>query len=116
MTIGASTETIGIVAGGDAGDWINHELHIPAVEAELGLWRAYDEFWFPKSPEIAFKIVSDNLPWLEHTFEKLGNQLKIEAIGYSKQVNETRGSLLINVTNSGLSDQIHSDIRIRIGN
>jgi hypothetical protein len=68
MTIGASTETIGIVAGGDAGDWINHELHIPAVEAELGLWRSYDEFWFPRSPETAFKIVTDNLPWLEHTF------------------------------------------------
>ena len=38
MDIGPSTETLGIVAGGDAGDWINHELNIPAAEAELGLW------------------------------------------------------------------------------
>ena len=116
MTIGASTETIGIVAGGDAGDWINHELHIPAVESELGLWRSYDEFWFPRSPETAFKIVSDNLPWLEHTFQKLGNQLKIEAIGYTKASNATTANLKIKVTNSGLSDQIYSDIRILIGN
>ena len=68
MTIGASTETMGIVAAGDAGDWINHELHIPAVEAELGLWRSYNEFWFPRSNDIAFKIVSDNLPWLEQLY------------------------------------------------
>lgn len=68
MAIGASTETIGIVAGGDAGDWINHALHIPAVEAELGVWRAYNEFWFPRTSKVAFQIVNENLPWLEHTF------------------------------------------------
>jgi hypothetical protein len=42
MDIGPSTETLGIVAGGDAGDWINHELNIPAAEAELGLWQEYN--------------------------------------------------------------------------
>jgi len=47
--IGPSTETIGIVAGGDAGDWINHALGIMAAEAELGKWSAYNEQWFPRT-------------------------------------------------------------------
>ena len=45
--IGPSTETVGKVIGGLAGDWINHDLRIMAAEAELGKWSAYDGTWFP---------------------------------------------------------------------
>ena len=75
---------MGIVAGGDAGDWITHELSIPAAEAEIGDWSDYNKMWFPHNPERAYKIVKENQNWLEHTFEKLGNQISIEPVGYTK--------------------------------
>lgn len=87
MKIGPSTEVMGMAAGGDAGDWINKELGIPAAEAELGLWSEYQFNWFPKTEETAFRTVSENLDWVENTFKKLGNQLKIEPVGYKKLVN-----------------------------
>lgn len=74
-----------IIAGGDAGDYITHQYSIPAAEAELGAWADYNKMWFPHTPERAFQIVNENLPWLEHTYEKLGNQISIEPAGYSKQ-------------------------------
>ena len=45
--IGPSTENIGIVAAGDAADWITSALSIPAAEAEIGSWENYNEYWFP---------------------------------------------------------------------
>jgi hypothetical protein len=36
MDIGPAIDNLGIVAGGDAADWITHTLGIPAAEAELG--------------------------------------------------------------------------------
>ena len=41
MDIGSSFETIGVVAAGDAADWIMSNLSIPAAEAEIG---NYDDF------------------------------------------------------------------------
>jgi len=41
--IGPSTENIGIVASGDAGDWITSFLAIPAAEAEIGSWDSYSK-------------------------------------------------------------------------
>jgi hypothetical protein len=52
--------------------------------------------------------------WLEHTYEKIGNQVSLEAIGYKK--NKTTAVLFLNVTNHGLSDQIQSDFKIKINN
>jgi len=68
MDIGPSTETLGIVAGGDAGDWINHELNIPAAEAELGFWEEYNTEWFPRTKDTAFKVVNQHINWLENTY------------------------------------------------
>ena len=45
--VGPSTENIGIVAGGDAGDWILEHLSIPAAEAEIGSWQDYTPEWLP---------------------------------------------------------------------
>ena len=42
--------------------------------------------------------------------------MKIEAVGYKKHDGQTGAVLQIKVTNLGLSDQIHSDIRIRLEN
>lgn len=70
--IGPSTENIGIVAAGDAGDWILNELSIPAAEAEIGSWDSYGKNWFPHTTSTALSIVKENIDWLEYTFEKLG--------------------------------------------
>ena len=58
MKIGPSTEVMGMAAGGDAGDWINYQLGIPAAESELGLWAEYQLNWFPKTEKNAFHVVS----------------------------------------------------------
>jgi len=29
--------------------------------------------WFPKTEKNAFSVVSENIDWVEKTFEKLGN-------------------------------------------
>lgn len=60
-------------AGGVAGDWINHELGIPTAESELGDWSMYNEFWYPTTDKKALEILNQNLNWLEHTYEKMGN-------------------------------------------
>lgn len=102
-----------LVPGGDAGDFITYKFHIPATEVELGSPSDFNKGWMAKSPEIAFKVVKENFPWLEYTFEKLGNQLSVEAVGYRRERyhldNPKMGAsnnavLLLNITNHGLSD------------
>lgn len=123
--IGPSVQNIGIVAGGDAGDWITHELKIPAAEAEIGDWSDYNKMWFPHTPHRAFEIISENMDWLEHTYEKIGNHISIEPVGYVKQRQyrddkrfdqDNHATLYIKVTNHGLSDQVHDDIRLKVNN
>ena len=105
MDIGSSFETIGVVAAGDAADWIMTNLNIPTAEAEIG---NYDDFTpngiysIPKSIEISKSILKDNLGYIEKTFEKLGNEIIIESAGYSHLNNSI--FLHLNVTNLGLSD------------
>jgi len=66
--------------------------------------------------------------WLEQIYEKVGNQITISPVGYkvekvdkifklddwNNSTIEKRATLIMNVTNSGLSDQIHDDIKIQI--
>ena len=76
MDIGSSFETIGIVAAGDAADWILTNLSIPAAEAEIGKYDDFTEngiYSIPKSIEISEKILKENLGYVEKTFEKIGN-------------------------------------------
>jgi hypothetical protein len=69
--------------------------------------------------------VNENINWLEYTYDKLGNQLSIQALGYKKHKvdpsqnawkSHNGATLYINVTNHGLSDQVHDDIKILINN
>jgi hypothetical protein len=47
--------------------------------------------------------VHENLPWIEYTFAKMGNQISLKAQGYQK-INKNHAILYLNVTNNGLSD------------
>jgi hypothetical protein len=80
--IGSSTENVQIRASGIAGDWITKALGIPAAEAEIGGWNEYTKTWLPKSSEFAQEVLDENLLWLEHVYEKAGNQLVIRPLGY----------------------------------
>ena len=71
--VGPASEIIGIVVGGAAGDWISQELGIAAVEPEIGSNEDYNETnWLPRSYQIAFRIVNENMKWLEYMFHKVG--------------------------------------------
>lgn len=125
--IGPASELLGFKAGGSAGDWIVSELGIPAAEAEIGAWDSYGTDWVPLSVDHAMAVVNENLPWVEYTYNKIGNQIKIEPLGYTKmKLDPTESShllaskykaiLKLRVTNHGLSDQVHDNIKIRVEN
>ena len=46
------------MAGGSAGDWINHELHVAAAEFEMGDDDQFIE-WVPKDNKAAFTIINE---------------------------------------------------------
>ena len=118
--IGPASETVGVTVGGSAGDWIVNELHIPAVEPEIGTFDDVED-WFPKSDKIGFQLAHDQLNMLNYAAEKIGNQITLEAVGY-KVVAEAaegkrgRATLVLKVHNHGLSGQIYGDFQIRIAN
>ena len=72
FNIGPASETLGIQAGGSAGDWINSHFGIPSAEVEIGSW---DEIpnWMPKSNIISYKLAQESWRWIKHSFLKLGN-------------------------------------------
>ena len=101
--LGPSEQNLGIIAGGDAGEWISHNLLIPATEAELGDKSQYTLEWMPNDSQTAFSIITENYKWLEYTFDKMGNHIQIEPLGFTRQ-NASSAVLLLNVTNHGLAD------------
>ena len=87
-------------------DWIVYKLGIPAAEVEIGAATEYNSTWMPVSSAIAFKIVEENISWLEHTYNKIGNQITLSPIGFTikKAVKNTHKAtqmayLHVNITN-----------------
>ena len=85
--MGASGDTLQIKAGGIAGDWIVHELGVPAMEYEIGAWTDFDAQWRPRGVKVAQRLCDENLLWLEHIYSKMGNQIKVKPISYEKVEN-----------------------------
>ena len=79
--IGPVSETADLEVGGSAGDWIVNELHIPAVEPEIGRFQDIED-WFPKTDKIAFQLATDQVNMINYAADKIGNQISLEAIGY----------------------------------
>ena len=112
--IGPASESVGITVGGSAGDWIVNELHIPAVEPEIGFFSDIDD-WFPKTDEIAFRLANEQLNMINYAANKVGNEITLSAKGYKVLSNATKSTkgkavLYLGVYNKGLSDQISPDI------
>lgn len=71
--VGPSNQVMNLMPGGAADDYITYKFRIPASDIELGNTKDFNKGWMPKTPEIAFLMINENLNWLEHTIEKLGN-------------------------------------------
>ena len=83
--IGYASEILGKVIGGDSSDWTVKTLGIPAMDIEIGSKADYHKkTWFPRNVKTAFTIMEDNMGYIEYTFDKIGNQITIEPIGYTK--------------------------------
>ena len=84
FSMGPASETLGFNTGGSSGDWINTYLGVPAAEVELGSWDDAGEGWMPKNEATSFRIASQSWKWIADTYRKVGNQVHIEPLGYSK--------------------------------
>lgn len=71
--------------------------------------------WNIKFRKVVVNVLEENLNWLENTYFKIGNEIRLEGLGYLRLDND-KALLFINVTNRGLSDQIVSSIPIDLGN
>ena len=63
-------------------DWVLATYNIPSVTGEIGNESDFVEEWTVSSPEKAYDIISKNQPWLEHTYHKIGSQLKLTPSKY----------------------------------
>lgn len=74
---GNSVDTFGEQIGGDMDDWVLSTFNIPSVTNELGTEDQYTDAWTVQSVDTGYQLVNENLPWLEHTYHKIGPQLKV---------------------------------------
>lgn len=81
---GNSQTIIGDQIGGDMDDWVLATFNIPSVTGELGNQDDFIEEWQVKSSDLAWNILKDNNNWIEHTYHKIGSQLAMDPIKYSK--------------------------------
>lgn len=58
-------------------DWVLSTFNIPSVTNELGTEDQYTDAWTVQSVDTGYQLVNENLPWLEHTYHKIGPQLKV---------------------------------------
>jgi hypothetical protein len=65
-------------------DWVLATFNIPSVTGELGNQDDVIEEWQVKSSDLAWNILKDNNNWIEHTYHKIGSQLAMDPIKYSK--------------------------------
>ena len=100
-------------------DWIAHDLSIPTMLMEMGDKADYDESgWVPTDPAKAMSLIELGEPLVEYLYQKVGNQISLEAKSY-KKVERTKEEidslpeakdmkykaiLKLNVINNGLSD------------
>ena len=69
---GNSKSIIGDQIGGDMDDWILATYNIPSITGEIGNIEDFIDEWTVKSADKAYELVTQNEPWIEHTFQKVG--------------------------------------------
>lgn len=99
---GNAYEALEYTSSGEQSDWILSELGIPSICPEMGSSDLFSYQFILPYRRVMIRVLRENINWLEHTYDKIGNQFKVDAKSY-----EIEGSnLVINfrVTNQGLSD------------
>lgn len=63
-------------------DWVLATYNIPSVTGEIGNESDFLDEWTVSSENKAFEILTQNQPWLEHTYLKIGSQLRFKPQKY----------------------------------
>lgn len=112
---GSAWEALKYTSSGEQSDWILGELGIPSICPEIGSSDFFSYMWNIPFRRVMVNVLEENLNWLENTYDKIGNQIEVEAIGYEKLSND-KALLYFKVQNKGLSDQLVDEFEIKLGN
>jgi hypothetical protein len=107
---GNAFEALAYTSAGEQSDWITGELGIPSICPEIGSNDIFSYTWNIPFRKVVLSVLEQNINWLEHTYDKIGNQITVNPLGY--EVISTKNSdmnsknivnLYINITNLGIS-------------
>lgn len=73
---GNGPRTVGYEADGEASDWMLGKQRIIAASPELGTSDIRSNWFYIDDRDLVIDILEYNLPWVWHTFKKLGTQIK----------------------------------------
>lgn len=84
---GNAYEGLSYISSGEQSDWITGELGIPSICPEVGSSDFFSYMWNIPYRKVAVNIFEENLNWLENTYVKVGNEFRIEPIGFKPTAN-----------------------------
>ena len=118
MMKGNAFEALNYHSSGEQSDWILGTLGIPSICPEVGSSDYFSFQWNIPFRPVVINALKENLNWIENTFKKIGNQVKINPVGYKfvKKLNNGQVQILalFNVSNHGLADQVIKDHKVEI--
>ena len=62
---------------------------------------------------VVVNILEENINWIEHTYQKIGNQIEINPLGYI-HLGGDKALAVIHVKNKGLSDLVPKSYNVKI--
>lgn len=75
---GNAWEALRYTSSGEQSDWILGTLGIPSICPEIGSGNLFSYDFTIPFRSVLIEVLEGNLNWLEHTYEKIGNQFKID--------------------------------------
>jgi hypothetical protein len=81
-----------------------HTFNIPSVSPELGNDDYYSNSFFLPSNLITRGVLRDNLPWIYHTFKKMGGEIMLDPIYNASYSQDLSINFIIDVKNIGLQN------------
>jgi hypothetical protein len=115
---GNAFEALNYHSSGEQSDWILGALGIPSICPEVGSSDYFSFQWNIPYRKVVINILEENINWIENTFKKIGNQVKITPIGYQWVKKLANGQAqviaIFNVSNHGLADQVMKNHKVEI--
>jgi hypothetical protein len=110
---GNAWEALHYTSSGEQSDWILGALGIPSICPEIGSSDFFSYQWNVPFRKVVVNILEENINWLEHTYQKIGNQIEITPIGH-RMISDGKALLYLNVSNKGMSDQVAETVEVRV--